>query len=487
MFYIVERTTTRGATVRTATTAPKKFRNQREHDPDSECAQAIRDTYWTMFGHYSYPGFDVDDFDATVTQLQLATGWNKGFVKNAILGHAALQDLPRLRELQQETRVMDVGHLTAVYTAIEELGPDVDKEALLHIDAILFDTFTPTRHDQAVPQRKTVTDRIRAAIKRMDKSRAYDKRKREDREQDDAETFGVHEYRDRAIVQLDTNSLDGRRIQANVAEVARELGISTADAAIKLLSGEAIGIEVTPVLNVYAPKNRAISGPVYLPGSGWTTPEATSAFEDWLARTFPVTRDLEKEGEKVLQGYGPGEGMRHAVYARNRTCIYPECNRPAEQCQLDHRIPYEEGGRTEVDNLFPLCQHHHNMKTDRRIFYIPDPYSGDIIWLFADGTYVVTAEEGLLRDQITPFNPRWQSSMSAVRKNRARTAEFFAKGHKILDTFDQDLDLEQATAAIEDLEQEYGMKFGFTPEMPYVEPLPEEPVDAPFPDPEEDH
>ena len=29
------------------------------------------------------------------------------------------------------------------------------------------------------------------------------------------------------------------------------------------------------------------------------------------------------------------------------------------------------------------------------------------------------------------------------------------------------------------------MKFGFVPEMPYVEPLPEEPVEAPFPDPEE--
>ena len=264
MFYIVERTTTRGATVRTATTAPKRFRNQREHDPDSECAQAIRDTYWTMFGHYAYPGFDVEDFDATVTQLQLATGWHKGFVKNAILGHAALQDLPRLRELQQETRLMDVGHLTAVYTAIEELGEDVDEEALMLIDGILVNTFTPTRHDQAVPQRKTVTDRIRAAIKRMDKGRAYDKRKREKREQDNSEKFGVHEYRDRAIVQLDTNSLDGRRIQANVAEVARELGISTSDAAIKLLSGEAIGIEITPVLNVYSPKNRGNGDPIFI-------------------------------------------------------------------------------------------------------------------------------------------------------------------------------------------------------------------------------
>lgn len=484
LFYIVEGATTRGATV---TTAPKKFRNQREHDPDSECAQAIRDTYWTMFGHYAYPGFDVEDFDATVTQLQLATGWHKGFVKNAILGHAALQDLPRLRELQQETRLMDVGHLTAVYTAIEELGPDADEEALMLIDGILFDTFTPTRHDQAVPQRKTVTDRIRAAIKRMDRGRAYDKRKRENREQDNSEKFGVHEYRDRAIVQLDTNSLDGRRIQANVAEVARELGISASDAAIKLLSGETLGIKVSPVLNVYSPKSRGNGDPVFIPGHGWTEPEAATAFERWIADTFLDERDLDAELKKQLWGYVPSEGMRHAVYARNRTCIYPECNRPAEQCQLDHRIPYDEGGPTEADNLYPLCQHHHNMKTDRTAFYIPDPYTGDIIWLFADGSYVVTVEDGLLRDQFTPDNPRWQSSMSAVRKNRARAAEFFAKGHKILDTFEQDLDLEQATAAIKDLEQEYGMKFGFTPEMPYVEPLPEEPVDAPFPDPEEEH
>lgn len=484
-FDIFECTTTKGGTVTTATKAPKKFRNQRKHDPDSECAQAIRDTYWTMFGHYAYPGFDVDDFDSTVTNLQVATGWHKGFVKNAILGHAALQDLPKLRELQQETRIMDVGHLTAVYTAIEELGPDVDEEALMLIDDILVATFTPKRHDQTVPQRKTVTDRIRAGIKQMDKGRAYDSRKRKEREQDNSDTFGVHEYKDRTLVQLDTNSLEGRKIQANVAAVARELGISAADAAIKLLNGEAAGIEVVPVLNLYSPKGRRYGDSVYIPGSGWTEPEATSAIEQWLADFFVQERDLDAELEKTLQGYVPSESMRQAVCARNRTCIYPECNRPAEQCQLDHRIPYGEGGPTEADNLFPLCQRHHNMKTDRTVFYIPDPHTGDIIWLFADGSYVVTVEDGLFSDQITPTNPRWRSSLASVRKNRARAAEFYAKGHTILDNFDRDLNLEQATAAIEDLEQEYGMKFEFTPEMPYVEPLPQEPVDAPFPDPEE--
>ena len=474
----------------TATATPKLFRNQRKHDPDSECAQAIRDTYWTMFGHYAFPGFDVEDFDATVTELQLATGWHKGFVKNAILGHAALQDLPRLRELQQDTRVMDVGHLTAVYTSIEELGPDVTEEALELIDDILVSTFTPKRHDQAVPQRKTVTDRIRAAIKRMNPDRAYDKRKRAQREKDTADRFFVDEFhtggKDRALVGLYTNPLYSRKIQANVAAVAREMGISHAEAAFKLLCGELAGIEVVPVLNIYSPKNRAVGGPVYLPGSGWTDLEATSAFEEWLADTFPIQRDLDDAAEKVLQGYTPNDPLRHAVQLRHRTCVYPECNRPAEQCQLDHRIPFEDGGPTAADNLFPLCQRHHNMKTDRRAFYIPDPLTGDVIWLFADGSYAVTDQDSLLHDQITPYNPRWQSSMSNVRKNRARAAEFYAKGHAILDTFDNDLDLAQAAAAIADLEDQYDMRFGFEPEMPYAEPLPEEPVEAPFPDPEED-
>ena len=175
----------------TATAPPKIFRSQRPDDPDSRNAQMIRDIYWTMFGEYAYPGLEVDDFDLTVEKVQSATSWNKGFVKNAIIGHAVLQELPRLRALQSNTRVMDIGHLTATYTAIEELGPDPDEEALALIDEILVDTFTPKRNNQQVPQRKTVTDRIRAAIKRLDKSRGYNAKKRDEREKDTSDTFRI--------------------------------------------------------------------------------------------------------------------------------------------------------------------------------------------------------------------------------------------------------------------------------------------------------
>ncbi|MCT1665181.1 HNH endonuclease, partial [Corynebacterium sanguinis] len=65
--------------------------------------------------------------------------------------------------------------------------------------------------------------------------------------------------------------------------------------------------------------------------------------------------------------------------ARDGTCVWPGCTRDAQHCQLDHRVPYADGGSTTPANLFSLCQRHHNVKTDRRAYYIPDPTTGDIV------------------------------------------------------------------------------------------------------------
>ena len=48
---------------------------------------------------------------------------------------------------------------------------------------------------------------------------------------------------------------------------------------------------------------------------------------------------------------------------RDLTCVFPWCTRPAEACDLDHAIPYSEGGPTASDNLAPLCRRHHRLKT----------------------------------------------------------------------------------------------------------------------------
>lgn len=474
-----------------APTQEKLFRNQSETDTDSRNAQLIRDTYWAMFSMYAHAGVEVEDFDGAVARLQSVTGWPKAFVTTLILGHAALQELPKLRDLQSRIRILDSTHLSALHNGIEELGPDPDRDVLAEIDASLVAAFTPRRHNQAAPGRGIVTKRIREIIKRRDPSRAYNEKKRRKRETETTDKLTFDEFYlagvARSRIEMLTNAVQSARIHANIVATARENGLSMAETAQGLLAGELAPATTRPVVHVYSPKGRADGDPVYLPGHGWTDAEATAAFEEWIAGTEPQLHDLDEAATQTTRSYVPTEDIRQAVIARDGTCIFPGCTRPGHQCQLDHRIPFGEGGETSADNLYLLCQTHHNVKTDRRAFYFPDPHTGDIIWIFADGTWSMSASEGVLYEQITPTNPRWRSNLTSVRQNRAKVAEFHAKCHRVMDEFDKDLDEDKATAAIEALEEESGLSFPFRPEPPYVEPLPPEPdfEEPPFPDPED--
>lgn len=60
--------------------------------------------------------------------------------------------------------------------------------------------------------------------------------------------------------------------------------------------------------------------------------------------------------------YRPSEAMRRLVQARDQTCRFPTCRRPATACDLDHTRPYDEGGPTCPCNLAPLCRRHHQLK-----------------------------------------------------------------------------------------------------------------------------
>lgn len=62
-------------------------------------------------------------------------------------------------------------------------------------------------------------------------------------------------------------------------------------------------------------------------------------------------------------GYVPGVTLHEQVILRDRTCVFPWCNRSARRCDLDHVVPWEPGGSTSSDNLAPLCRRHHRLKT----------------------------------------------------------------------------------------------------------------------------
>jgi hypothetical protein len=77
--------------------------------------------------------------------------------------------------------------------------------------------------------------------------------------------------------------------------------------------------------------------------------------------------------------YRPPKDLADHVIARDRTCRFPNCNRQARHCDLDHREPWEHHGQTNEANLLTLCSRHHHLKheagwTPQRL---PD---GDIEW-----------------------------------------------------------------------------------------------------------
>ncbi|WP_460691327.1 HNH endonuclease signature motif containing protein, partial [Nocardioides flavus (ex Wang et al. 2016)] len=74
----------------------------------------------------------------------------------------------------------------------------------------------------------------------------------------------------------------------------------------------------------------------------------------------------------TAQGYDIPDRIREQVILRDRTCVFPDCSRPARGCDIDHVVPWDEHteaegrpqpGPTTTSNLAALCRFHHRLKT----------------------------------------------------------------------------------------------------------------------------
>ena len=76
--------------------------------------------------------------------------------------------------------------------------------------------------------------------------------------------------------------------------------------------------------------------------------------------TDPISGTLIDYGRET---YEPPQNLQDFLIARDRTCRFPGCRQPAHLSDLDHAIPWDEGGSTSADNLGALCRRHHKLKT----------------------------------------------------------------------------------------------------------------------------
>jgi hypothetical protein len=87
--------------------------------------------------------------------------------------------------------------------------------------------------------------------------------------------------------------------------------------------------------------------------------------------------------------YRPPPRVAEFVVARDRTCRFRSCRRPAEQCDLDHVIPHHEGGLTCACNIGGQCRLHHQLKQHPG-WNLTEPKPGVFRWTTPAGrTYVV--------------------------------------------------------------------------------------------------
>ncbi|MFB9956338.1 HNH endonuclease signature motif containing protein [Cellulomonas denverensis] len=77
--------------------------------------------------------------------------------------------------------------------------------------------------------------------------------------------------------------------------------------------------------------------------------------------------------------YRPPKELADHVIARDRTCARPGCTVPATHCDLDHTIPYGDGGTTSAGNLAPLCRRDHLLRTHAG-HRIEQTTAGQIVW-----------------------------------------------------------------------------------------------------------
>jgi hypothetical protein len=70
-------------------------------------------------------------------------------------------------------------------------------------------------------------------------------------------------------------------------------------------------------------------------------------------------------GTDGVLGYGRSRriasaSQRRALAARDGGCCFPGCDHPPDWCEAHHVIPWESGGKTDIDNLCLLCDRHHD-------------------------------------------------------------------------------------------------------------------------------
>jgi hypothetical protein len=170
----------------------------------------------------------------------------------------------------------------------------------------------------------------------------------------------------------------------------RTLDQLRADIALDLLLGGNGGVSERTEVFLYMDLNTYLGlnhDPVKMAGHGYLPAELgrhIATGPDAVLRriiTDPLSGQVQDLGRTR---YRPDAATAEFVRVRDRECRRPGCDRAAHACELDHSIPWQFQGETNVADLVTYCRRDHRLKDEPGWIYHLEP----------DGTLKITTPTG---------------------------------------------------------------------------------------------
>jgi hypothetical protein len=124
--------------------------------------------------------------------------------------------------------------------------------------------------------------------------------------------------------------------------------------------------------------------------------------EAWITRVlgprcrFKVQPVLDLAGQAPVDAYEIPDRHRQAVHLMTPADTFPHSSNLSRTKQVDHTVPFGEGGPSGIGNYGPLTTLHHRIKTHAG-WQVKQPFPGIYVWRDPHGGFTLVDHTGTRR------------------------------------------------------------------------------------------
>ena len=114
------------------------------------------------------------------------------------------------------------------------------------------------------------------------------------------------------------------------------------------------------------------------------------------ASRFKIQPVLDLAGQAPVDAYEIPDRHRQAVHLMTPADTFPFASSLSRKQQVDHTVPYDEGGESGIGNYGPMTLAHHRIKTHGD-WQVQQPFPGIYVWRDPHGGIYLVDHTGTRR------------------------------------------------------------------------------------------